>query len=937
MPTYPCEKCGRVFKQKSGYDDHMSKKTSCEKTSMIAAVIDAKVEEKVKAVVRAAMPKADITKETLPAFFEDLHNLLWNKAGLSPERALEHMTFFFAYRLIEPQADALALPKECRWSYLASHKNENDTYETMKKGCVAFQKNKVTKPFFKKPEIDKATIIYEIVEQISRISLTILQETDTLGDIFEYMLGRGMSTMSDEGQYFTNRAICKLAFKLAYDIKKTLRRADGSLCTFADWFCGTGGFPAEFVKGVNANDPSVLWTRDAGALYCQDMNLSSVTTTLLNLLILTGIPFSGDTIRGSNSFTDAITMGAGASFPGLTVDYCFMNPPYGGDKSKGKEYKFAYSKTVKGDDGGKSKKFFVNQEIQSIGVEDDDKVSAGVQLAMATLSEGGVCCIVLPQGFFFGASKKCVELRRKIAEDYKIWSVVDIASGSFLNTGTKTSMMVFQKGAGVTETVTFMGLNEAVLVEATLEELRVKNYSLNYKQYLPQSAMEVDGFEMVKLGDLVNFSGGKFTTSYSKENPGEYPFFSGKTLQPDGSCKDFCFDGEEYLVLIKDGGSGVGIYGDKIGMGKIFYVKGRSAGTSHNAALYKKSERVLLMYLYYYLKSIKSAIMDLAKYTTGLGVISQGDLRELQIPLPSLAKQQEIVEQIDFYTQMAHTEEQSLKILEKIVMGWVKEMGRGKERVKLGGVIKKVKSGKTNSTDASGTGEFQFYGCTAIVPTNTHCSYDFEGDEYLLFAKSGGNAKTRVGENLGIGKFHYVNGKTAGNIAVFQYVVNNDIASCKFVYYLLRTKLEEIQSLADYTTGNGNINIELMYNTIELQLPSLAEQQTLQSDFDEIRHKHAKIAEYKAKAQEAIQRLIPGAKKETEKVEVNQIIVPITMSHTNTCEVKQDGSGCTCRLPLPIEKDEDHTIASTVSISVTPATASVKRRKPKIAPKISVE
>jgi restriction endonuclease S subunit/type I restriction-modification system DNA methylase subunit len=897
----------------------MSKKTSCEKTSMIAYVIDAKVEEKVNAAVRAAMPKAEITKETLPAFFEDLHNLLWNKAGLSPERALEHMTFFFAYRLIEPQADALQLPQECRWSYLASHKNENDTYETMKKGCVAFQKNKVTKPFFKKPEIDKAMIIYEIVEQISRISLTILQETDTLGDIFEYMLGRGMSTMSDEGQYFTNRAICKLAFKLAYDIKKTLRRADGSLCTFADWFCGTGGFPAEFVKGVNANDPLVNWKKDAGSLFCQDMNLSSVTTTLLNMLILTGIPFSGDTIRGSNSFTDAITMGAGAPFPGLTVDYCFMNPPYGGDKSKGREYKFAYSKTVKGDDGT-SKKFFVNQEIQSIGVEDDDKVSAGVQLAMATLSEGGVCCIVLPQGFFFGTSKKCVELRKKIAEDYKIWSIVDIASGSFLNTGTKTSMMVFQKGVGATETMSFIGLDERMLVEATLEDLRSKNYSLNYKQYLPQSAVEVDGFEMVKLGDLVNFSGGKFTTGYSKEHPGEYPFFSGKTHQPDGTCKDFCFDGDEYLVLIKDGGSGVGIYGDKIGMGKIFYVKGRSAGTSHNAALHKKSERVLLMYLYYYLKSIKSAIMDLAKYTTGLGVISQGDLRELQIPLPSLSKQQEIVEQIDFYTQMAHTEEQSLNILEKIVMGWVKEMGRGKERVKLGEVCE-IRYGDKNTTYDT-TELYPGIG-GGIAPSSYVPHWNI--DAYTLIVSRSGSAGHVS---------RYPTKASAGSFA-FVCLTKKDKVLDDYLYFVVKHTEEYIKTLPEGTVQQ-NLNRDVL-RSVEIPLPSLAEQQMLQSDFDEIRHKHAKIAEYKAKAQEAIQRLIPGAKKETEKVEVNQIIVPITMSHTSTCLVEQDGSGCTCRLPLPIEKDEEHTIASTVSTSVTPATAAVKRRKPKIAPKISVE
>jgi type I restriction-modification system DNA methylase subunit len=339
MPTYTCDKCARVFKQKSGFDDHKSKKNDCANNTVLNSVIATKVDEKVKEVIRATQQKPEITKETLPAFFEDLHNLLWNKAGLSPERALEHMTFFFAYRLIEQQADILGLPQECRWTFLASHKNDNDTYETMKKGCVSFQKNKVTKPFFKKPEIDKADIVFEIIQQINRISLNVLQETDTLGDIFEYMLGRGMSTMSDEGQYFTNRTICKLAFKLAYDIKKNLRRADGSLCTFADWFCGTGGFPAEFVKGVKANLPGVDWKKECRSIYCQDMNLSSVTTTLLNMLILTGIPFSGDNIRGSNSFSEPITTGTGAPFDGLKIDFCFLNPPYGGDKSKGKEYK----------------------------------------------------------------------------------------------------------------------------------------------------------------------------------------------------------------------------------------------------------------------------------------------------------------------------------------------------------------------------------------------------------------------------------------------------------------------------------------------------------------------------------------------------------------------------------------------------------------------
>ena len=161
MPTYTCEKCARIFKRKSAYDDHMEKKKDCSTTTAINTIVHAAVAETTKELVRSATAatKPDVTKETLPSFFEDLHNLLWNKAGLNPERALEHMTFFFAYRMIEQQADVLTLPQECRWSYIASLKNENDLFETIKKGVSSFRARPKTKPFFKPHEIQKADIV----------------------------------------------------------------------------------------------------------------------------------------------------------------------------------------------------------------------------------------------------------------------------------------------------------------------------------------------------------------------------------------------------------------------------------------------------------------------------------------------------------------------------------------------------------------------------------------------------------------------------------------------------------------------------------------------------------------------------------------------------------------------------------------------------------
>jgi type I restriction-modification system DNA methylase subunit len=835
MPTYTCDKCARVFKQKSGFDDHKARKNDCANNTVLNSVIATKVDEKVKEVIRATQQKPEITKETLPAFFEDLHNLLWNRAGLDSPDALKHMIFFFAFRLIEQQADTLNLPQECRWSFIASLKNENDLFETIKKGVALFRSKPKTKQFFEPHKIQKAEIVYEVVQQISRISLKTLQDTDTLGDIFEYLLGRGMSTMADEGQYFTNRTICKLAFKLAYDIKKNLRRADGSLCTFADWFCGTGGFPAEYIKGVKANLPEVDWKKDFGAVYCQDMSINSITTTLLNLLLVSGVSFSGgDKIRGSNSFSDPITTGTGAPFAGLTVDYCFMNPPYGGDKGKGKDYKFAYSKKVKGEDGTTSKKFFVNQEIQSIGIEDDDKVSAGVQLAMATLSaDGGICSIVLLQGFFFGNSKKCVELRKKIAEEYKIWYVVDIASGSFLNTGTKTSMMVFQKGVGPTDKVAFIGLDEKPLVEATLAELQSKHYSLNYKQYLPQSAVEVEGFEMVKLGDIAEIRYGTRITQ-AKDAGTLYPAYGGGGLMTYMTDK-FNREGITYKVS-RDGMSPHNCVMKIIGK----YFCNDTAITVHT----KDTTRALDGYIGEWLLLQKTKIYNDCSRGTAQLHIDLDTFLSLQIPLPSIERQKQIVEAIDGWASLAQQEEVALKILEKQMMFQVKEMGRGQARVKLGSLIV-VNYGERITKKES------------------------QGDLYPVFG-SGGDTfryekKNREGVTCKVGRFA-ISEHNCVQIMFADYwcldsaltITSKDsnLMDCYLWYWLLNNKY----LVYECSRGTAQQHIDMdSFRNFEIPLPPLTEQQTLQSDFDEIRHKHAKIAVYKAKAQEAIQRLIPGA------------------------------------------------------------------------------
>lgn len=905
MPkTYTCEKCARIFQKKCHYTDHMKKKNDCSKTSAIAPILEENKELKEEVKEMRVATQGEVTKETLPAFFENLHNLLWNRAGLSPERALEHMTFFFAYRMMELQADALHLPDICRWSYVAGLKSADDLYATLDHGTAYFLDNAVTSPFFKQHEIKSAEVVWDIVHEINRIPLHVLQETDTLGDIFEYMLSRGMSTMADEGQYYTNRKICRLAFTLAYRIRQALRRPDGTLCTFGDWFCGTGGFPAEYIRGVNQNLSNVDWNKDSASIYCQDMNMSSVTTTLLNLLIQTGTPFNGvkKTIQTGNSFQQNITHGTGAIHRGLLLDYSFMNPPYGGDKSKGKAYKFAYSVGK-----GKDKRFLVNQDIQSIGVEDHDKVSAGVQLAMATLAPEGVCCIVLPQGFFFGASAKAVELRQKLAEEYKIYYVVDIASGSFINTGTKTSMLVFQKGVGPTETVQFIGLDESSLVEATLEQLREKKYTLNYKQYLPQEVEEMDGFEMVKLGDVCEIQYGTRITQ-AKDSGTLYPAYGGGGLMSYMTDK-YNRDGTTYKIS-RDGMSEHNCVMKIVGK----YFCNDTAITVHS----KDTNCALEGYIGEWLLLQKSKIYNDCSRGTAQLHIDLDTLMSLQIPLPSLARQQQIVDAIDGYTQLVHAEEQSLKLLEKSVMWSVKEMGNGKERVRLGDVCE-FQRGKMITKKELVEGEFPVIG-GGLSPMGYHNLSNRIAYTSLI---------SQSGENAG-----HISRYTTPVWASDCFSVSSSKINDDYLYYLLLQIQDNINFLK---TGTAQPHIyPSSIDTLQIPLPSLAEQQTLQSDFDEIRHKHAKIAEYKVKAQEAILRLIPGATSSENQTTPSEVPVE---SHSSTCNVQADGTGCTCRVGImeeaelaPVEAPSESVVASLPSSTLADSAPKKKMRRPRLSP-----
>ena len=181
-------------------------------------------------------------------------------------------------------------------------------------------------------------------------------------------------------------------------------------------------------------------------------------------------------------------------------------------------------------------------------------------------------------------------------------------------------------------------------------------------------------------------------------------------------------------------------------------------------------------------------------------------------------------------------------MLEKQMMFQVKEMGRGQARVKLGEVCD-IKYGDKNTTHET-TELYPGIG-GGVAPSSYVPNWNIEAYTPIVSRSGSAGHISRYPTKASAGSFAFV------------CLTKSDKVIADYLYFAIKNEEEYIKTLPEGTVQK-NMNRDVLRG-VELQLPPLTEQQTLQSDFDEIRHKHAKIATYKAKAQEAIQRLIPGA------------------------------------------------------------------------------
>lgn len=877
------------------------------------------------------------TEEELQDYFHSVHSFIRNKCGLYGKAALQFFNFFFVLKVIEPHiiSDKIKFQKcnrddpdyiDCSYTNLNKFIDENAKIYHVKKIKEVIDKSPHKNTFFMNFSIgvfsSKQNTLSEFIKKLDLLTPDIMNKFHVYGRVYEYFLGhitgrnsgsRSGSQMEDLGQFFTSRDLVR------YCIAKVDPKLKNEKVPFmGDFFCGSGGFITEYIRYLNANN-KIDWNKNLCALFGYDTDTEIIKSARVDIMTLTEV-FNNDDDTYNENFYNTNTFEE--DFTRTRVDFNFTNPPYGNSGKTTEEDKIkliSSGRCIKnvamyganyrtepptGYKCTKTKRFLING---------DNKETIAILHGMAILKKDGVYCGVLKEGCFF--DKKFTDLRKYLSMFYEVEYVISVPQDDFLNTSTKTSILIFKNSGNPTKEIKFCeleilkdgnkitGFNEINpqtknkinnftsltyqfikleddYLKISYKQLEENQYSFNFKNYIKEELEVGKGFKIVKLGEICEILDGyAFKTEEFKENG--IPLIQISNIN---NNKVNSLDNDKYIeyndkykkYIPIDGDIIIGMTGniqDKIAIydsqNKIKYLNQRVCRLTNFENEYIK------IYLYYYW--IHQNIGDYILYMADGSIqknISKETLKNIKIPIPIS------IDTVKIYLDYLSPANQTLQTLQTLqtqkeasICGKIKlltmmgEKGVDYDEYKLGDIII-TKAGKFNTKNMTNTGEYPFYNASINNPIGTHNDYCFDGDRYLLFIKSGNVHANSIGRVL------LVNNKIASVSDMIKIDVKNNI-NVDYLYYYLTLNKDQIKNYAHTSTGLGHIDMNDFKNMkIRILKPNLIIDYKLDDDFifmDKLRNDIQNTLKMQEETTKKMMKLVLDSSKKKD-IDVEQII-----------------------------------------------------------------
>jgi type I restriction-modification system DNA methylase subunit len=695
----------------------------------------------------------------------------------------------------------------------------------------------------KRSFIKESSTIKNIVLALSSIDFN-NYEYDILGEAYEKIFvdaifGAGGNKKSELGQFFTPPKVKKLLLKLV-DPKL---KANGEIESVLDPASGTGGILnttikhfKQFVKSGKITDKK-LRTQLVKNIYGIEIKGKIFNLCLSNMLINTGeiLPnvICADSIR---------------KFHNIKVDNIVANPPF--------------SVTIKYDElfetlGGKE----ILDDYIPIKTGGKNSEMLFLQMMIHCLNINGRCaCVMLDGQKMYGSGSGYDKVREYLMRSCDLQKVILCPGGTFTSTASKTCILFFTKkqerkdvlkiegtkrkltfeGEHSTSKVAFYDYNpdtgdaDHFITEVTIDKIAAKKYSLNYSEYNieEKKTKEVEGIEWKELGEVCNFlPKSKRPASYGNSE-GKYPFF--KSSIKINSYVDEP-DYKEESLIIGDGGEANINYGINFSTSDHCYIL-----QNKNKSLFN------LKYVYYYLFH-NLAIMNLLYTCAAMKNISKTNIAKLKIPVPSLEKQNKIVEFLNnlftekynlhsvakyyenydlfgllldekyyIFQKLVEWQDQSRELAKQIEFvktrqaNYIFLVGNSENTMKTLGEVCKVNQGTYIKSDMKIQGDFPVYGGGNV----SFYINQYNREDDIIVAKDGVSADC----------VRYEKKKFFLNHHGWTLICKEQVIK-KYMFYYLQSIQPELLSIAKGTAQLG-INQENFYK-LKIPVPSLEKQKEI--------------------------------------------------------------------------------------------------------------
>ena len=323
-----------------------------------------------------------------------------------------------------PDTDKDVPYKSLRWHVFKNTEAET-MYRTISKDVFVFIKNlNDGKESAYSRFMQNATFLIQsprtLVKIVEGIDALDMNNRDTMGDVYEYVLGK-MAASGNNGQFRTPRHIIRMMVEL---VQPTLKD------TICDPAMGSAGFIVESAKYIQSHYKQELLKKENtehykhGMLHGFDTDATMLRIGAMNLM-LHGVDNPDieyrDSLSTDNTDTDKYTL-------------CLANPPFTGslDYEAVSKNLLAITKTKK-------------TELLFLA------------LFVRMLQIGGRCASIVPDGVLFGNSTGHKSIRKELIDNQRLQAVISMPSGVFKPyAGVSTAILVFTKtNAGGTDKVWF--------------------------------------------------------------------------------------------------------------------------------------------------------------------------------------------------------------------------------------------------------------------------------------------------------------------------------------------------------------------------------------------------------------------------------------------------------------------------------------------------